>query len=263
MAAILQTTLSIAFSWMKMLEFRLKFHWSLFLGVQLTTSHHWLRWWLGAIKATSHYLNQWWFSHWCIYASLGLNELNVWIILIIKFNFRSQVHYELNDTRIELMQAIFLKHFIYDSMLFYGILWYHDKCSYTIIVLLNVAEMIYCIILCKSTIAKSLINHFNLHHCQNIFKPMTTNSNIKVQLLKYSDMQLYIKSDFKDHLIAWLAFKPQKKINATFMVVKCWHEYISRYISYHPINVLVRDIMSYHSYATLILWNETIWILTK
>ena len=43
MAAISQTTLSNAFSWMKMLEFRLKFHWSLFLRVQLTTFQHWFR----------------------------------------------------------------------------------------------------------------------------------------------------------------------------------------------------------------------------
>ena len=34
-AAICQTTFWNAFSWMKMYEFRLKFHWSLFLGVQL------------------------------------------------------------------------------------------------------------------------------------------------------------------------------------------------------------------------------------
>ena len=34
MAAISQTTLSNALSWKKMLEFRLKFHWSLFLRVQ-------------------------------------------------------------------------------------------------------------------------------------------------------------------------------------------------------------------------------------
>ena len=33
MAAISQTTLSIAFSWMKMFEFRLNFHWSLFQRV--------------------------------------------------------------------------------------------------------------------------------------------------------------------------------------------------------------------------------------
>ena len=36
MAVISQTILSNAISWMQMLEFRLKFHWSLFLRVQLT-----------------------------------------------------------------------------------------------------------------------------------------------------------------------------------------------------------------------------------
>ena len=36
MDAISQTTCSIAFPWMKIFEFRLKFHWSLFLRVQLT-----------------------------------------------------------------------------------------------------------------------------------------------------------------------------------------------------------------------------------
>ena len=36
MDAISQATFSSAFSWMKMFEFRLKFHWSLFPGVQLT-----------------------------------------------------------------------------------------------------------------------------------------------------------------------------------------------------------------------------------
>ena len=33
MAAILHTTVSNAFSWVKVYEFRLKFHWSLFIGV--------------------------------------------------------------------------------------------------------------------------------------------------------------------------------------------------------------------------------------
>ena len=60
---------------------------------------------------------------------------------------------------LSLCKPYFSEHFIYGSMLFYGILWYHDKCNYTIIALLNVAEMIYCIILWKSTIAKSLINN--------------------------------------------------------------------------------------------------------
>ena len=69
MAASFQTTLSNAFSWMKMLEFRLKFHWSLFIRIQLTIFQHWFIWWLGADQATSHYLNQWWLDYWCIYAS--------------------------------------------------------------------------------------------------------------------------------------------------------------------------------------------------
>ena len=75
MAAIFQTTFWNAFSWMKMLEFRLKFHWSLFLRVQLTIIQHWFRYWLGASQATSHCLKQCWLVYWRIYASPGLNEL--------------------------------------------------------------------------------------------------------------------------------------------------------------------------------------------
>ena len=75
MDAISQTTFWSAFSWMKMFQFRLKFHWSLFPRVQLTIFQHWFRWWLGAVQATSHYLNQWWLDYRRIYASLGLNEL--------------------------------------------------------------------------------------------------------------------------------------------------------------------------------------------
>ena len=43
MDAIWQTTFSNEFSWMKIYEFRLKFHWSLFLRVQWTISQHWFR----------------------------------------------------------------------------------------------------------------------------------------------------------------------------------------------------------------------------
>ena len=76
MADIFQTTVSNAFSWMKMFKFRLRFQWSLFPRVQLTIFQHWVRWWLGAGQATSHYLNQWWLDYRRIYASLGLNELS-------------------------------------------------------------------------------------------------------------------------------------------------------------------------------------------
>ena len=68
MAAFFQTTFSNDFSWMKMYEFWLTFHWSLFLGVQLTIFQHWFRLWLGADQATSHYLNQWWLDYRRIYA---------------------------------------------------------------------------------------------------------------------------------------------------------------------------------------------------
>ena len=43
MDAISQTMFSNAFSWIKIYEFCLRFHWSLFLGVQLTIFHHWFR----------------------------------------------------------------------------------------------------------------------------------------------------------------------------------------------------------------------------
>ena len=43
MAAILQTTLSIAFSWIKMLQFQLNLHLSLFQRVHLTLFQHWFR----------------------------------------------------------------------------------------------------------------------------------------------------------------------------------------------------------------------------
>ena len=91
MAVVSQTTLSNAFSWMKMLEFRWRFHWSLFLRVQLTIFQHWFRYWLGAGQATSHYLNQWWLFYWRIYASLGLNELNVFKILYCHRNFSEKI----------------------------------------------------------------------------------------------------------------------------------------------------------------------------
>ena len=76
MAAIFQTTFSNAFSWMKMYQFSLRLHWSLFPRVKLTIFHPWFRQWLGADQATSHYLNQGWKVYWRIYTSLGLNELS-------------------------------------------------------------------------------------------------------------------------------------------------------------------------------------------
>ena len=76
MAAISQTTCSNAFSWMKVFEFKIKFHWNTFLGVQLTICQHWFRWWLGPIQVTGHFLNQCWpSSPMHIYAAPGGDEL--------------------------------------------------------------------------------------------------------------------------------------------------------------------------------------------
>ena len=77
MAPIFQATFWNAFSFMKMYKIWIRFHWSLFLRVQLTIFQHWLRWWLGDGQATWHYLRQWWFVYWRIYASLVLNELSI------------------------------------------------------------------------------------------------------------------------------------------------------------------------------------------
>ena len=43
MAANYLMTISSAFSWMKMYEFHLRFHWNLFLMFDLTIFHHWFR----------------------------------------------------------------------------------------------------------------------------------------------------------------------------------------------------------------------------
>ena len=63
------------FAGIKMYEFRLKLHWILLLRLELTIFQHWFNEWLGAEQVSSHYLNQWWLVYWCMYASLGLNEL--------------------------------------------------------------------------------------------------------------------------------------------------------------------------------------------
>ena len=44
-------------SWMKLLYFRLKNHWSLFLRVQLTTFQHWFRYWLGADQVVGYIID--------------------------------------------------------------------------------------------------------------------------------------------------------------------------------------------------------------
>ena len=60
--------------WMKIYEFRLRFHWNVSLRVQLTLFQHWINW-LVTDQSTIHYLNQWWLDYWCINTPFDLNEL--------------------------------------------------------------------------------------------------------------------------------------------------------------------------------------------
>ena len=86
-AGIPQTTFPNAFSWMKMYEIRFRFHRSLFPRFQWPIFQHWVRLWLGAEQATSHYLNQWWLIYRWIYASFGLNDLNMsWSLVHVTHN---------------------------------------------------------------------------------------------------------------------------------------------------------------------------------
>ena len=86
MAAILQTTLSYAFYWMIMFQFRLKNHWILFLKVQLIRFQHWFRYWLDTDWSTSHFVKQRWLDYWRIYASLGLSG---WVKFIQSIGFHA------------------------------------------------------------------------------------------------------------------------------------------------------------------------------
>ena len=71
----LQTTFSNLSS-MKVFEFQLQFHWSLFPRVQLITSQHWFRWWLDTEQARNHYPNQCWpNSPTHVYTALGGNKI--------------------------------------------------------------------------------------------------------------------------------------------------------------------------------------------
>ena len=84
MAAISQRTPWSAFSWMKIYELRLKYLWILFPGAQVTIFQHWF----GAKQME-------WLLYWCIYASLGLNELTPcsflaiwWCVIMWHFSYK-------------------------------------------------------------------------------------------------------------------------------------------------------------------------------
>ena len=74
--AIFQTTFSNGFLWMKMHEFQLKFHWSLFLEVKLTIFSTGSDNGLAPTRRQAIIWTNDSLDHRCTYASLGLNELS-------------------------------------------------------------------------------------------------------------------------------------------------------------------------------------------
>ena len=80
-AVIFQTTVSDAFSWMVTYEFRLRFHWILFLRVKLRVPA------LVQIMAW----HQWWSVYWRIYASLELNSSLVCTQCAAQLSTRSEL----------------------------------------------------------------------------------------------------------------------------------------------------------------------------
>ena len=125
MDAILQMIFSSAFSWIKMFEFWLKFHWSLFLRVQLTLFQHWFRQWLGAGQASSHYLKQWCLVYWCIYVSLGLNELKLIGFRLTQWS-RDRVEHHYNTVKYNTRLNVFMQ--CYDRT--YTRFWTHKRHPY-------------------------------------------------------------------------------------------------------------------------------------
>ena len=75
--AILQSSFSNAFSWIKMFGFGFKFHWSFYHRVQLTISRHGLDNGLMTIRCQAIILTNSGLVYWRIYASVGLDELSV------------------------------------------------------------------------------------------------------------------------------------------------------------------------------------------
>ena len=92
MDAISQTTFWSAFSWMKMFELRLKFHWSLFQRVQLTIFQHCLDNGLAPIRRQAIIWTKWCLFYWRIYASLGVNELNQMHIISSDYRYNNDEH---------------------------------------------------------------------------------------------------------------------------------------------------------------------------
>ena len=131
MATISQTTFSNRFSWVKMYEFRLTFHWSLFQGVQLTIFQHWFQvmaWRRPGDKPLSEPMMGRFSTHICV-------TRPQWVKVQLcsgPNHVVSQIHY-LSDSLLSLNQW-YNQHFCYDLFLCMPhriirvwVLWIHSR----------------------------------------------------------------------------------------------------------------------------------------
>ena len=84
MADILETSCLNGFSWMKIIVFWFKFHWSLLVRAQMIMSQHWLRWWLDTEQKACHCLNQWRLIYIYIFISIYISRPQ-WVKCIRNF----------------------------------------------------------------------------------------------------------------------------------------------------------------------------------
>ena len=97
--AISQMIFSKAFSWIKCFIFWLKFHWSLFLRLQLTITQHWFKYlvpnrWQAIIWTNADPIYR------CIYVALGGDELRSFMIQECMLTDESCVTWKNNSTSI-------------------------------------------------------------------------------------------------------------------------------------------------------------------
>ena len=121
MATILLTTFSNTFFHRKILEFQLKFHWSLFLRVQVTTNQHCFRLWRGTKRDANHYLNQWGLSlpmricniqSWLVKGCVSLDPPKIsksgwWGLQLDKWQLCNSLWYGLINSKLHINKKIF------------------------------------------------------------------------------------------------------------------------------------------------------------
>ena len=132
MAVISQTTFSNALSWMKKLDIWLKFHWRLFLRVELIMTQHWFSNGLALNRRQAIIWSNADPFQWCLYVALGGDELRMDIAckhgqMVLHHGVGNlgtkRQNVELSIDRIHPMGRLFITSWIMGSLPSVGIVW--------------------------------------------------------------------------------------------------------------------------------------------